>query len=105
MDQMLFIGRIITLRFHYHVLSFWQKKKDSLYLLTDEYSIKFYGAEVSLDKSTTSALRSKMAIFKEVTKTRKQVFLTFLTTFGLKQNTHSLGLVDIALTMVELFAE
>ena len=44
-----------------------------------------------------------MAVFKAATKTRKQVFLTMITTFGVKQNQHSLGLVDVALTMDDLF--
>ena len=38
-------------------------------------------------------------------KTRKQVFLNLLTTFGLKHNEHSLGLIDKALTMNALFTE
>lgn len=46
-----------------------------------------------------------MTIFKEITQTRKQVFLNLLTTFGLKHNDHSLGLIDKALTMDCLFSE
>ncbi len=47
--------------------------------------------------------RNKMAAFKETTRTRKQVFLTMITTFGVKQNQHSIGLVDAELTMDVLF--
>lgn len=65
--------------------------------------IKFYSAETSLTKSMAMELRNKIAAFKASTKTRKQVFLTFITTFGLKPNKHSLGLVDVALTMDCLF--
>ena len=65
--------------------------------------IKFYGAEVTLDKATAMEYRNRMAVFKAATKTRKQVFLTMITTFGVKQNQHSLGLVDVALTMDDLF--
>ena len=65
--------------------------------------MKFYGAEVAMTRAMAMELRNKIARFKELTKTRKQVFLTFITTFGLKQNQHSLGLVDIALTMEGLF--
>lgn len=65
--------------------------------------MKFYGAEVAMTRAMAMELRNKITRFKELTKTRKQVFLTFITTFGLKQNQHSLGLVDIALTMEGLF--
>ncbi|MCB9334482.1 MAG: hypothetical protein H6574_25835 [Lewinellaceae bacterium] len=47
--------------------------------------------------------RNKMAAFKEASSTRKQVFLTMITTFGVKQNQYSLGLVDASLTMDDLF--
>ena len=65
--------------------------------------IKFYGAEFTIDKATAMEYRNKMATFKETTKTRKQTFLTMITTFGLKQNQYSLGLVDASLTMDDLF--
>lgn len=66
--------------------------------------VKFYGAEVTIDKTMAMDYRNKMAAFKETTRTRKQVFLTMITTFGVKQNQHSLGLVDASLTMDDLFA-
>ena len=67
--------------------------------------IKFYGAEVTIDKAAALDYRNKIAAFKETTRTRKQIFLTMITTFGVKQNPHSLGLVDIFLTMDDLFVE
>lgn len=66
--------------------------------------IKFYGAEVTIDKAMAMDYRNKMAAFKEATRTSKQVFLTMITTFGVKQNQYSLGLVDASLTMDDLFA-
>lgn len=65
--------------------------------------IKFYTAEVTIDKATAMDYRNKIAAFKESTHTRKQVFLTMITTFGLKPTPHSLGLVDAELTMDTLF--
>ncbi len=50
-------------------------------------------------------LREKMRIFKEVTKTRKHLMLVLITTFGLKHNKHSLGLVEKVLTLDDLFQE
>jgi hypothetical protein len=65
--------------------------------------IKFYTAEVTIDKVTAMDYRNKIAVFKESTRTRKQIFLTMITTFGIKQNQYSLGLVDLSLTMDDLF--
>lgn len=67
--------------------------------------MKFYGAEVTITKSMAMTLRNRLVNFKELTKTRKQVFLTFMTTFGVKQNKHSMGLIDVALTMDDLFKD
>lgn len=65
--------------------------------------MKFYNAELTIDKSMAMNFRNKLANFKTLSKTRKQVFLTLVTTFGVQQNKHSLGLVDVALTMEDLF--
>jgi hypothetical protein len=65
--------------------------------------IKFYNAEYSLDKNKAMDYRNKMAAFKTSTNTKKQLFLTMITTFGIKQNAHSQGLVDASLTMDNLF--
>lgn len=46
-----------------------------------------------------------MAIFKANTQTRKQLFWTFLTTFGVLENEYSRSLIDKALTMEVLFEE
>lgn len=65
--------------------------------------IKFYAAEFIIDKSMAMDFRNKIAAFKETAGTRKQVFLTMITTFGVKKNQYSLGLVDAELTMDDLF--
>lgn len=65
--------------------------------------MKFHAAEFVINRLIATELRNKIANFKAATKTRKQVFLTLITTFGLKENKHSLGLVDAALTMDHLF--
>lgn len=69
------------------------------------FEIKFYSGLLHLNKSYSENLRDKITIFKEITQTRKQIFLNLLTTFGLKQNEHSLGLIDKAMTMAVLFEE
>ena len=67
--------------------------------------MKFYAGKFSLNKRTALALRNKLVRFKAATRTRKQLFLTLITTFGLAKNTHSLGLVDQVLVMEDLFGE
>lgn len=69
------------------------------------FELKFYNGLMILTKNYAEDLRDKMVIFKELTQTRKQIFLNLLTTFGLKQNEHSLGLIDKAFTMDILFFE
>ncbi len=69
----------------------------------DLFELKFYNEPLSLDKSDALALREKIATFKHLSNTRKQVFLSFLTTFGLSANENSIGLIANALTMDVLF--
>jgi len=66
--------------------------------------MKFYQKEFSISKSYAEQLRRKLSIFEEISKTKKQVFLTMITTFGLLENKHSQCLVDNELTMDILFA-
>ena len=65
--------------------------------------MKFYNAQLSISKDLAIALRSKVAYFKELSNTQKQVFLTLISTFGIKENSHSLGLIDNSLTLEDLF--
>jgi len=65
--------------------------------------IKFSVHEFTIDKSYSENLRRKIGIFKTETKTRKAIYLTMLTTFGLVENEYSMSLVQNQLTMKELF--
>ena len=58
------------------------------------FEIKFYNAVWQLDKNDAAVFREKMAVFQRVSTTKKHIFLTLISTFGIKQNAHSLGLVD-----------
>lgn len=58
-----------------------------------------------IDNKYARELRNKIGAFKQETDTRKSVFLTLITTFGLKINEHSAGLVQNDLTMDALFAD
>jgi len=65
--------------------------------------IKFYEGAFTLDKKYAGALQKKKMIFKQETKTRKQLFITLVTSAGLQANEHSLGLIDQQLHLDHLF--
>ena len=72
-------------------LTYYLTAKDQIINL---FEIKFYNAVWQLDKNDAADFREKMAVFQRVSKTKKHIFLTLISTFGIKQNAHSLGLVD-----------
>lgn len=57
-----------------------------------------------IDKKYDEILRNKIGCFKTETKTRKSVFLTMVTTFGLQQNAYR-GLVQNSILMDDLFVK
>ena len=67
--------------------------------------IKFYKDQFVVTKSYGEKLRQKRSIFRAVTKTKKQIFITFISTFGLLSNKHSIGLIDNWIELDALFEE
>lgn len=67
--------------------------------------LKFSRAPFAITKSYHLNLRNKLNEFRQETGTRKNVFLTMLTTFGVKQNAYSLEIMQTELTMECLFEE
>ena len=65
--------------------------------------IKFSKDPYSITKAYRAELEKKLSAFRTVTATRKSVFLTMITPFGLENNTYSLGFVQNSITMEELF--
>lgn len=65
--------------------------------------LKFYHDTWSLSQKDRKDILDKVALFKNLSKTKKQVFFTVITTFGIKPNEHSLGSVDNAFSMDVLF--
>lgn len=65
--------------------------------------MKFSEHSFTIDKSYASALQKKLMVFKEATQTRKAVFLTMITTYGVKDNAYKQQLVDSELTTDDLF--
>jgi len=64
---------------------------------------KFYNTEYEVASGDAKLLRNKVSIFRQASKTRKHIFLTLITTFGMKSNQHSVGLIDQVITMDDLF--
>jgi DNA-binding transcriptional ArsR family regulator len=60
--------------------------------------IKFSEGPFTITKAYATELRRKVQVFKDVTGTRKNVFLTFLTTHGLTDNAYAKELVDASIT-------
>ncbi len=65
--------------------------------------IKFYNEELILSKTDADNIRRKRSTFKFITKTKKQVFVTLITTFGMHHNKNTVGLIDNVLTVDDLF--
>lgn len=65
--------------------------------------IKFSSSGFVIDASYAAELRNKIEVFKRITGTRKNVFLTMVTTSGLVKNEYATELVDSEVTIEELF--
>lgn len=65
--------------------------------------IKYSGTEFTIDAKYAKELRNKTETFKRITATRKNVFLTLITTFGVTKNEYALELVDSSLTIDDLY--
>jgi AAA+ ATPase superfamily predicted ATPase len=66
--------------------------------------MKFYDGKFTIDKKYFEELAQKVQIFREKTKTRKSIFVTLLTVFGLAENEYKLSRVQNEITMDDLYA-
>jgi uncharacterized protein len=65
--------------------------------------MKFYRDEYTIDAAYARELRRKMQVFRDQTRTKKTLFLTMVTTLGLKVNKHSVSLNATGVDMEALF--
>ena len=65
--------------------------------------VKFHDKEFVISKNYEQELREKIAIFREQTRTRKSIFITMLSAFGVKKNEHYLSIVTNQLLIDDLF--
>jgi hypothetical protein len=64
--------------------------------------MKFSINEFSIDKKYSETLRNRIGIFKAETNTRKSVFLTMITTFGVSKNEYS-DLIQSEIKLADMF--
>ena len=67
------------------------------------FELKFYAEPYILTKKYANTLREKVGIFKQLSGTRKQIFLSLLSIYGLKPNENSVGLIHNSLEVDVLF--
>jgi hypothetical protein len=65
--------------------------------------IKFANAEFVIDKRYAAQLDAKKQVFAAKTDTRKTLFLTMMTSFGVKKNEYFYNTIQRDLTMEVLF--
>jgi len=91
-------------------ISTWQSSKAQIDLIIDRKDqvinlceMKFSLNEFAIDNKYETNLRNKIETFRLQSKTKKALFLTFITSYGIKQNKHS-GMVRNDLNMDIFFA-
>ena len=67
--------------------------------------IKYSDGPYTIDKKYMENLRNKAALFRQLTKTRKGIALTMITSFGLVKNSYSMNNIHSQLTVEDLFAD
>ena len=65
--------------------------------------MKFYDGVYSFTAKDAEKINRQRSLFRAVTKTKKLIFNTFISTYGYTENQHSLGQVDNNVTMDVLF--
>jgi len=69
------------------------------------FELKFHNTVFEVSKEYTRQLQNKIEIFKRQTKTKKNIFLTFLTPYGVSENKYYLSLAANQLLIDDLFEE
>lgn len=65
--------------------------------------MKFSNDEFAIDKKYASELDNKVSVFRNETKTKSNIFLTMVTTYGTKKNEHYTSRIQSEVTMEDLF--
>ena len=73
--------------------------------VTNICEIKFSRHPFLIDKKYANKLKNKLFAFQQNTKSRKSLFLTMITTFGLVENQYSTSMVEQGIDMDALFEQ
>jgi len=65
--------------------------------------VKFHNTEYEVSEAYARQLLGKAAVFKEQTHSKKNVFITMLSVFGIKKNEHYLMAVTNQVLIEDLF--
>ena len=65
--------------------------------------IKWTNTNYIITKSYSEELREKVALFKHYSKTKKQVFFTFISSYQVLPNENSRGIMDKEISLESLF--
>lgn len=65
--------------------------------------LKYSNMPFTITKSYAANLQNKVAAFRKISKTRKTVFLTFITTYGIDKNMYANSMADQDILMDALF--
>ena len=65
--------------------------------------LKYAIDEFTINKKYAETLKNKIAVFRKDTKSKKTLFLTMITTFGISENQYATSLVQQSITMASLF--
>jgi len=65
--------------------------------------IKYYKDDFEIDKKYADILKKKIEVFKQQTKTKKQIFLSIITAGGLKRNCYSEEMITGRVVLEDLF--
>ncbi len=65
--------------------------------------MKYYATEFELSKKEAEELRKRREFFRTKTQTKKYLMNTLITTYGLKKNEHSAGVIDKVVVIDQLF--
>jgi uncharacterized protein len=88
----------------------WHNSKAQIDMLIDREDrciniceIKYHKSEFEITKSYEAKLRAKLEAYQTDTNSNKNLFLTFITSKGLKENRYKIGLVENTLALDDLF--
>lgn len=68
-----------------------------------EKKMKFYNGSFTINKKYAEEIQNKLNLFRESTKTKKNLFISFITTYGIKENEYSKQMVQNSLVLDDLF--